>query len=375
MSKQPKLHHFPDPMLFALCEQFFKHELGASEIKEWLERQYADELARLDREHRLTITRETIYPLLREAVERGFVLLRPPETEQKAANIKHRYRLDDKEVRVVNVKGPSAPEHVATAAAHLLLELIHTLARGKPDGTVAIGLGAGFTTLSVCGKFAELLRAEPHYPSLVLHALTSVPDTERPLSTPMASFALFDPKKVRCVGLFAPPVVRCEDYQRHIREDPWLRDLFAPSRDTIASRENIDVIVFSLAQADDPHGLVNRFVEFDPETKAHLDDAGRVGDVAFLPFNTEAPIPLTTGNRAVTLFELSDLAQRAANPERTPVVLVASRCTKCQALKTKALRPLLESEKLRVWSHLILDMETADELLAPAKTADTPRRR
>src|SRR5262249_42796990 len=158
-------------------------------------------------------------------------------------------------------------------------------------------------------------------------------DNERPLSAPTAFFSLFDPDKVKCVGLFAAPVSRCEDYQRTIMQDPWLKNLFE------SSRKEVDVIMFSLAQADDPHVLVNRFVDLDAETKAQLDAAGRVGDVAFLPFNNEAPIRLATGNRVVTLFELSELAERAANPERTPVVLVAGPCGTCQALKTKALRP------------------------------------
>src|SRR5262249_9518604 len=152
---------------------------------------------------------------------------------------------------VVNVrKGPSTGAHVAAAAAQLLLELIRALAPHKSDGTVHVGLGAGNTTLTVCRKLADLLRAELRYPPLVLHALTSFWDNERPLSAPTAFFSLFDPDKVKCVGLFAAPVSRCEDYQRTIMQDPWLKDLFE------SSRKEVDVIMFSLAQADDPHGLV-----------------------------------------------------------------------------------------------------------------------
>src|SRR5207249_2738561 len=126
-----------------------------------------------------------------------------------------------REVRVVDVrKAPNTGEHVAAAAAKLLLELILKLAPQKSDGKVHVGLGAGGTTMMVCRKLADLLLTELHYPPLVLHALTSFWDNERPLSAPTAFFSLFDPYKVKSVGLFAAPVCRYEDYQRTIMQDP-----------------------------------------------------------------------------------------------------------------------------------------------------------
>jgi hypothetical protein len=66
--------------------------------------------------------------------------------------------------------------------------------------------------------------------------------------------------------------------------------------------------------------------------------------------------------RAVTLFELSDLV-RLARTEGKYVVLLGGPCGECGHTKTPALLPLLSEPDLRLWTHLLTDVETAKELL------------
>jgi DNA-binding transcriptional regulator LsrR (DeoR family) len=68
--------------------------------------------------------------------------------------------------------------------------------------------------------------------------------------------------------------------------------------------------------------------------------------------------------RAVTLFELDELVAIAKDRSNGKyVVLVAGPCGECGATKKNALRPLLANERLRLWTHLIVDAKTAKELL------------
>ncbi len=66
--------------------------------------------------------------------------------------------------------------------------------------------------------------------------------------------------------------------------------------------------------------------------------------------------------RAVTVFELEDLVKRAENRNKE-VILMARQCALCPRPRTGALRALLQSDKLKVFSRLILDRATATELL------------
>jgi hypothetical protein len=93
-----------------------------------------------------------------------------------------------------------------------------------------------------------------------------------------------------------------------------------------------------------------------------LIDKGHVGDVQYQPYSEVGPIRVNTGIRAVTLFELSDLVELAASPDKH-VLLVAGPCIRCGRPKGRALRPLLTERSLRVCNHMIIDAGTAQELL------------
>ena len=66
--------------------------------------------------------------------------------------------------------------------------------------------------------------------------------------------------------------------------------------------------------------------------------------------------------RAVTLFELEDLA-RVAGQKNKHVILIARQCGICGRTRAEALQPLLANPGLKVFSTLVMDAATARELL------------
>ena len=87
-----------------------------------------------------------------------------------------------------------------------------------------------------------------------------------------------------------------------------------------------------------------------------------IGDVAYRPFSSEGPIEITKGVKSVAVFELPDLVRLARRPNKH-VVLVSAPCNSCGESKVDALRPILENKKLKLWTHVLMDMYTAQTLL------------
>jgi hypothetical protein len=84
--------------------------------------------------------------------------------------------------------------------------------------------------------------------------------------------------------------------------------------------------------------------------------------VQYQAFSSTAPIEKTTDIKAVTLLDLDRLSKFAADPNKH-VVVVAGPCKECLQTRADAARPLLEAKKLKVWSHILFDLNTAEELL------------
>ncbi|HPZ84503.1 MAG TPA: hypothetical protein PL064_13775, partial [Thermogutta sp.] len=93
--------------------------------------------------------------------------------------------------------------------------------------------------------------------------------------------------------------------------------------------------------------------------------AGWRGDVQFRPYSSERPILEECPVQVVTLFEIEDLVRLASQPDKY-VVLIAGPCSECHRLKTDALLPLIQQPNLRLWTHLVMDLDTARELLTHA---------
>ena len=167
--------------------------------------------------------------------------------------------------------------------------------------------------------------------------------------------------KVSYVALFSQTVVDNQDYEKH-KQNPGIRLPFE-------RRDEIDIVVTSLAAADHEHGLLGSYLSHLAEQKlldanllTEMRNAGWVGDVQFRPYSADGPLENVCPVKAVTLFELDELVRLAKSGDKY-VVVVAGPCGECGAPKTHALEPLLANDKLRLWSHLVTDAGTATELL------------
>jgi DNA-binding transcriptional regulator LsrR (DeoR family) len=345
-----KIAALSDEIVFAVCERFLAGE-GATQIAGWLRE-----------DKKLAVNRETIYPILAEARRRNYLLLRAPEAHRVAQRLADRYDLALGALRVVPVRGLAALDHTAHAAAEVAAERIRHLGRRKSP--VHVGLGAGWMTVAVARHLADRLRFEDGFPDLTLHALTSGFSVHTPQTAPVAFFSFFHDAKphIDYVGLFAQAIVPSHDYER-VKWDPGVSESFAAAGE-------IDLIITSLASAQDGHGDLAHFMQVVAEKKdvsvaaklEELRQAGWIGDVQYRPYSATGPILIDTGVRAVTLFELSDLVRLAATAHKD-VVLVAGPCGVCGATKASALAPLLAAPALRVWTRLVMDVATAEELL------------
>src|SRR5262249_17534287 len=134
------------------------------------------------------------------------------------------------------------------------------------------------------------------------------------------------------------------------------------------------VIISSLAPKDDPHSRFMHFLDDyqkkdgadHAEMLRYLERQGWCADVQYLPFSRRGPISFgedRPGVRAVTLFEIEERCARIR--EGKQLVLVSAPCPhpKCGMTRTNALVPLLENPALKVWSHLVIDVQTAEELI------------
>ncbi|MDR3233189.1 MAG: hypothetical protein LBT46_05935 [Planctomycetaceae bacterium] len=368
-----------DEMVFAVCDRYF-NQLGESSNAIALgtrTRGAASAVAKwLRSEGRADITREKIYPLFWEACARGFLLLQPPPEHHLEDKLVSRFFLQrhSGKITVVNVRGETAAQHVTNRAADKIVELIDRVWKDKQQKypnepekhVVHLGMGAGFATMLVAKRLAYKIRSGGEIPQLILHAISAggfLPD--EPHKSPSTYFSYFDPTllNIKFVALFAATVVGNEDYEKQ-KENPAVRYSFA-------QRDRIDIIVTSLASANHVHGLLGHYLEhliqqelLPPDSLTKMRKAGWVGDVQFRPYTANGPLRDVCPVRAVTLFELDELVAMAKDADNGKyVVLVAGPCGECGETKQRALRPLLDNPKLRLWTHLITDTQTAKDLL------------
>ncbi len=365
-----------DELVFAVCDRFLA-QLGkqcsrqprdsnglrkgaAAAVADWLREEWGRE----------DLTRERIYPLFWEATRREFLFLRPPRQRDLARRIAekfgvHRYCQDEQAVQVVNARGREAFRHVTSAGADLVYRLIHQVGRRKPR--VHIGLGGGYSAMVFAKRLAARVYSDLACPPLVLHALSAGGFLiDKPHKAPIAYFSYFDDAlpEVESVALFSETVVSKDEYER-VRNNPGVRR-------SLQRAEEIDIVVTSLASANDRHGMLGQYLEvmiseggLDRLAVEEMRAAGWIGDVQFLPYSQEGPIIDRCPVRAVTLFDLADLADFAQAGDKH-VVLLAGPCGECGRLKTDALEPLLANPGLRVWTHLVTDVDTAAAVLRPA---------
>jgi hypothetical protein len=362
-----------DELVFAVCDRFLS-QLGkqyssqsgnadgarrgaAAAIATWLREKWGRE----------DLTRERIYPLFWEAARRGFLFLQPPREQYLARQLAERfqvgqYREDEDTIQVVNARGHDAFRHVTSAGADLVYSLIQRV--GQKKGRVHLGLGAGYSSMIVAKRLAGRVYSDLTCPPLVLHALSAGGFLiDKPYNAPITYLSYFDGAlpQVDSIALFSETVVSEDEYQR-VKNNPGVRKSMECAAD-------VDIVLTSFASAHDEHGMLGQYLEallkeggLDPNAVRRMQDAGWIGDVQFRPYSAEGPIIEECPVRAVTLFELSDLVELAESGQKY-VVLLAGPCGECGRLKTDALEPLLTNPKLRLWTHLVSDVDTVGALL------------
>jgi DNA-binding transcriptional regulator LsrR (DeoR family) len=339
-----------DPaILLRACELFFHKKIATQAISDDLE----VELRRIRSD--FEISREKVYELIREARRRDLFQILPPLESRLRDHLEKRYG------EGFHVAHITALDHLAVSAADVVAKLIARLHREGRD-EVHVGLGAGQTSRLVARHLAVRLRAAEQLPKLVFHALTSGFHVSEPHTAPVSFFGFFEalPTETSYVGLFASAIASTSEW-------PAMRDRVGV-KESFEQAAQIDIVLTSLGSPSHLHGDFYNFMAMGSQQGLELlERGGWIGDVQYRPYAATGPILIDAKVRAVTLFEIQDLVQLAARPDKH-VVLVAGPCSVCKQSRSDAILPLLLEPSLKVWKTIVTDVGTARELLA-----DPPR--
>lgn len=338
----------PDYILVEVVQRFLAGET-TDDIADWLRTA-----------HGLDVSREQIYPMLRIAIQRGYFQLLPPPNYDVGLHLAARYGKSPDDIQVVNATRHLGRAQVCARAVEETVSLIKSL--GEKKKRVHVGLGGGETIRQLAQLLAKRLQAEAFLPELALHAISSGFNVSDPRTAPVTFLNFFENigTDIEYYGLFAPALVATREYER-VKGMVGVKESFQAA-------ERIDIVLTSLATATDAHGALRQFAKVGSKhgfKAAALRAARWVGDLQYQPYSKKGPIEVDAGVRAVTLFDLRGLREFAARKNKH-VVVAAAPCASCFTPKTAAVAPLLECEELKVWTKLVIDIETAKELLPAA---------
>ena len=159
----------------------------------------------------------------------------------------------------------------------------------------------------VARYLADRVRAETDPPPLHIHSLTAGFRVEDPQTSPN-SFCNFyrEVPGMSYTGLFVPPYAMDLDWRKTRETGPGIQESFR-------QRSAIDIVITSLASADDDHGELNRFMkmygDLSKSTPAQLRKAGRVGDVMYRPYNDTRPIRFDDEMRRISRQQRRERAE------------------------------------------------------------------
>ena len=306
----------------------------------------------------LELTRESLYPLVEEAVRRGIVRLAPPVSRALRDKLLAAFpRLAAAKVNVVETTGPDDNAKVAAVAADKAFNALVRLARTKPRGEpVGLGLGPGRATLEFCRFLSARLKFLEEDLQLRLVAITAGCPATMLENAPISFLNLFPEHLVeRKLGLFAETLVRAGAF-------PELRD-HTGVKEAFTAKKDIDLVVTAMGDFEDPHDLLTMFLKDSGQDIKALRRQGWLGNVQYRPFTADGPVHETPDQlRAVTVFELEDLVKLAKDRTKE-VILMARQCGACGRAHARALRALISNPDLRVYTRLVLDRATATALL------------
>jgi DNA-binding transcriptional regulator LsrR (DeoR family) len=209
--------------------------------------------------------------------------------------------------------------------------------------------------LEVARHLGNLMKSDPETPQLRLVIISSACPATCPEYSSTAFLNLFPSSAVQeRIGLFAEPIVAANTFAR-LATRPGVREAFE-------AKSKIDVVITSMGDAEDEHDLLTRLMKQAEEDMRALKRHRWVGNVMYRPYNDNGPIhEQDREQRAVTLFELEDFVQMS-HTRNKHVILLARACGMCGKTKARSLRPLLANEKLRVWSQIVMDVKSANDL-------------
>ncbi len=349
------------------------------------------EVARLFLQERLSaveiaeimpITREQVYPFLKQAVDLGYVRLTPPISQLLSRKIGKGFGVDHTKIHVVDVMGPLAyPEEirndpksviardvgyygraVAAVAADRVLELIlqvgGTLWSRRPPVPVPIGLGPGRAGVDFSRSLAAAIRKSDRKVLMKLVAISASGPAKYPQFSPSSFFILFpDHIADHSVGLFAAPLVGQGQFNKMLSKPP------PGFRESLEEKPNIRIIVTSMGDLRDPHDLLrHQLIAAGTPVDERIKNDGWLANVQYRPFREDGWIHAKGEEpRVPTLFELQEFVELRQKVDHH-VILLARQCSLCHRDRGEALYPLMK-ESMRVWSEIVMDTETARTLL------------
>lgn len=382
-------------MTLRIMDLFLTHKLPVAKIAETL-----------TREEGRPFSRTLVYSYIQRSPMMNILRLVPPHlADMKKAEFVHAFGIPSDCLWVADVENPnSSPELVTELAADVVRDLTIELGQRKnalragesPTSrggrgsasldrevpAVGIGLGTGSLSLDFAKAFARVMRVHNEsdpapFPKCNLHALVSAYPPKYPQFCPMSFFALFADHFINeRIGLMTEPMVSCADFDDMCTNDRRFGFYRAYQR-----REEIDIVVTAMGGFGVSSDLYRQFLEDTglQETRVGNVDGlvkeyGLVGNVQYRAY-TETGAFLEKEHdpigfkRPPTLFELKDFSRIATTKDRFVVLIVrrSSRDTPASVTnRARALLPLLRAKKgdeLRVFSHLIIDVVTANEVL------------
>jgi hypothetical protein len=169
--KQSDLAKCDDDLLYRVVELLFKErgKAGKRLKMETIASQVEEEFGKI-----LHLTRESLYPLVEEAVARGIVRLSPPINRQWRDKLVQKYPgLATVKVNVVRTRGREDNTKVAEFAAEKAFAALMRIASAKNGEPVGLGLGPGRATLEFCSFLNDRLKFVPAGLKLRLVAITA----------------------------------------------------------------------------------------------------------------------------------------------------------------------------------------------------------
>lgn len=314
------------------------------------------------------LSRAQVHHYLLRGRDQGFVRLVAPSNNQLHDQIVEAFELRQHTVSVVDVPSDafSSAEYVAEKSASVVLDLIREVERVDPTRHVGLGMGTGRFSLTVTRSLNRLLHSEkPLSRRLRLIALTPAAPIERPQYCPVSFFNLIHDHFVeQRVGMFTEPMMKAGDFER-MRDSTDDRSHFGFTH-AARHKADIDVVFTGLGDPGQKFDLYRSFL-FDSgrdDVDAWIREKGILGNVQYRPFTAEGPYRESPDEmRPVTLLEFDDFRRLAE--QKFKYVILAVRKSEHGESRAATLRALLNKKAthLRAFSHLVLDSETAKELI------------